>query len=111
MLICSASFVASARPNPQFCNPYTPQQLSRSQAFLQNTPCAGISTACVQAQYILGCYKVGKGLEANCIQPLLKGTAVNGVSIAPTDPQVAACKTYCSQNRMACAPQKGVADR
>jgi hypothetical protein len=94
------------------CNPPSPAQLQRSQAFLQNTPCASVVSACNAGGYILNCHRAdGKGLEVDCIHPLMKGTAVSGVSMQPTDPAVASCKTYCHSNKGACAEQKGVADR
>jgi hypothetical protein len=94
------------------CNPPTPTQVQRSQAFLQNTPCAPVVTACNSGGYVLNCHKAdGKGLEVDCIHPLMKGTPVAGVSMQPTDPAVASCKTFCHSNKGACAEQKGVQDR
>jgi hypothetical protein len=94
------------------CNPPSPEQLQRSQAFLQNTPCAAVVTACNAGGYILNCHKAnGKGLEIDCIHHLFKGTAVSGVSMQPNDPSIAACKTFCHQNKGACREQKGVNDR
>jgi len=94
------------------CTSPSPARLQRSQQFLQNTPCSAVVAACNSGGYVLNCHKAdGKGLEVDCIHPLMKGTAVPAVSMQPTDPAVASCKTYCHQNKGACAEQKGVTDR
>lgn len=95
------------------CNPPPEKQLERSQAFLQNTPCAPLMSACNSAGYILNCHSAnGKGLLMDCAHPIMKGSAVSGVGIQPTDPNVAACKTYCFKtNKGACKEEKGVNDR
>jgi hypothetical protein len=106
------SVMGTASAFSAMCNPPSAALLQRSQAFLQNTPCAPLVTACNQAGYVLNCHKAdGKGLEVDCIQPLFKGTVVTGMSMQPTDPNVASCKTYCHSNKGACAEQKGVSDR
>lgn len=94
------------------CNPPSPAHLQRSQQFLQNTPCGPVMTACNAGQYYLNCHKInGKGLLADCAHVLEKGTAVAGVTMQPTDPAVAACKTYCHSNKGACNEERGVQDR
>ena len=113
VLFCFVSiWTLGAQGANSHCNPPTAQQLQRSQNFLQNTPCGPVVTACNQGGYILNCHKfTGKGLIADCIGKLKHGTAVAGVSMQPNDPAVAACKSYCRQNKGACKEEKGVEDR
>jgi len=99
------------------CNPPSPKQLQRSQAFLQNTPCAPMVNACNPGSptgYVLGCHSAnGRGLVVDCMEKLWKGAAVSGVNMSPTDPAVAACKSFCHPSKGVnnCREEKGVADR
>ena len=53
-------------------------------------PCREIEKACAGAGFVKGEAAEGKGLFKNCMQPILKGQAVSGVSVDPT--VVTACK-------------------
>jgi hypothetical protein len=53
-------------------------------------PCKEIEQACTGAGFVKGEAAEGKGLFKNCMDPILKGQAVNGVTVDPT--VVAACK-------------------
>jgi hypothetical protein len=53
-------------------------------------PCKAIEQACSSAGFVKGEAAQGKGLFKDCMQPILQGQAVNGVSVNPTE--VSACK-------------------
>jgi hypothetical protein len=53
-------------------------------------PCHAIEAACKAAGFLKGGAAQGKGLWKDCIQPILAGTAVSGVSVSAEDVQ--ACK-------------------
>ncbi|MGZ3789686.1 MAG: hypothetical protein ACXVLQ_14245 [Bacteriovorax sp.] len=52
-------------------------------------PCNKIKTACESAGFVKNGHKQKKGLQLDCIKPILKGKSVEGVTVAPED--VAAC--------------------
>jgi hypothetical protein len=57
-------------------------------------PCKQIMQACTQAGYEKGMHKKdGKGLYKDCLDPILAGTPVAGVTVDP------AVVTSCQQNR------------
>ena len=94
------------------CNPPSAQIIQRSKNFLENTPCANVSTQCNAGGYYLNCHASdAKGLLADCMHPLFKGQTVAGVSLTPTDPSVGQCKAFCHAAKGNCAENKGVADR
>jgi len=53
-------------------------------------PCKQIEQACTSAGFVKGEAAQGKGLYKNCVQPILKGQSVNGVTVDPS--VVSACK-------------------
>ena len=53
-------------------------------------PCETLKKSCESAGFIKGGHKTKKGLYKDCMQPLMAGQAVEGVT-APAD-AVAACK-------------------
>jgi len=57
--------------------------------FAKEGPCKEILQACQAAGYYKGGYKVGKGEYVNCMDPILKGGSVAGVSVTPD--KVSAC--------------------
>jgi hypothetical protein len=63
-----------------------------SQAFSaeKNHPCKNIRSACEAAGFTKGAHKEKKGLVLDCLKPIMAGTAVEGVSINPSD--IGECK-------------------
>jgi len=55
-------------------------------------PCKRVEAACAAAGYVKGGAKVGKGIDKNCMEPLLAGAQVPGVVVAPADVQSCAAK-------------------
>jgi hypothetical protein len=59
-------------------------------------PCAQIAAACKQAGFIEGDYKIGTGLQVDCIDPIMRGTPQPPkakLQLPQVSPQlVAACK-------------------
>ena len=53
-------------------------------------PCHKIKVACEAAGFAKGGHKEHKGLWKDCIQPVMAGQAVAGVTVAPAD--IEACK-------------------
>lgn len=53
-------------------------------------PCKKVMDACKAADFAKGDHKMKKGLFKDCMQPLLAGQTVNGVSANAQD--IAACK-------------------
>lgn len=67
--------------------------LSASGAFAEgkgNHPCKKIKEACEAAGYTKGDHKNKKGLFKDCMQPIMAGQAVAGVTADPAD--VSACQ-------------------
>jgi len=60
-------------------------------------PCKEIEQACTSAGFVKGEAKEGKGLFKNCLQPILKGQAVEGVTVDPA--VVSACKDRMAKRR------------
>ena len=50
-------------------------------------PCHKIETACTAAGFVKHEAKVGKGLFKDCVDPIVHGQAVAGVSVDPGDVQ------------------------
>ena len=59
-------------------------------------PCKPIHEACEAAGFKKGDHKDKKGLYADCIKPILAGTAVPGVTVTPE--AVAACNAAKSEH-------------
>ena len=59
-------------------------------------PCAQIIAACKAAGFVKGEWKEGKGLYKDCLDPILAGKSVEGVSI---DPSVAQACNQVRANR------------
>jgi|GEM_PF-2622511 len=55
--------------------------------------CAAVRTACEGAGFKEGAHKQGKGLWKDCVDPVVSGTAVEGVTVTQTTEELAACKT------------------
>ncbi|MGZ3689776.1 MAG: hypothetical protein ACXWP5_09925 [Bdellovibrionota bacterium] len=55
-----------------------------------NHPCRKIEAACIGGGYSKGGHKIGKGLWKDCVQPILAGKTVDGVTVSGDD--VSACK-------------------
>ena len=53
-------------------------------------PCKQIAQACMQAGFVKGGHKDGKGLKMDCMKPIMDGKAVTGVTVAADT--VASCK-------------------
>lgn len=53
-------------------------------------PCHKIKAACEAAGFIKGHHKEKKGLYKDCMQPIMQGQTVAGVTVAPAD--LEACK-------------------
>jgi hypothetical protein len=49
-----------------------------------NEPCRQITHACKSAGFVRGEAKEGKGLFKDCVQPILKGQTVQGVTVDPS---------------------------
>lgn len=47
----------------------------------KDQPCLKIQQACKKAGFVKGGAKEGKGLFVNCVQPILKGKSVPGVTM------------------------------
>ena len=60
-------------------------------------PCKQIEQACSSAGFVVGQAPQGNGLFKDCMQPVLKGQAVKGVSVDPT--VVTACKERLAKRR------------
>jgi N-acetylglucosamine-6-sulfatase len=67
-----------------------------SASMAAQNPCAQIRAACQSAGYVQGGVKSGKGLQVDCVQPLLQGMTTNaktGKPLPQVDPQlIAACR-------------------
>jgi hypothetical protein len=61
-------------------------------------PCKQIEQACSSAGFVKGEAKEGKGLFKDCVQPILHGQSVNGVTVDPSI--VAACKQRMHRRHM-----------
>jgi hypothetical protein len=55
-------------------------------------PCKNIHAACSAAGYIKGHHKEGKGLWKDCINPILAGQSVAGVTVNSADVQACQAK-------------------
>ena len=53
-------------------------------------PCKQILASCEQAGFVKGEWKIGKGLYRDCLNPILDGKSVSGVSADPSI--VSACQ-------------------
>lgn len=60
-------------------------------------PCKQIERACTAAGFVRGEAQEGKGLFMNCMNPILKGQSVAGVTVDPG--VVAACKQRMANRR------------
>lgn len=58
----------------------------------KNRPCINIATACESAGYRLGKNLPGKNIWKDCVQPILAGQTISGVTADPADIQ--ACKAH-----------------
>lgn len=56
----------------------------------ESMPCKEIRSACVAGGFAKGEHKSGKGLYKDCLQKILAGESVPGVTVSPD--QVSACK-------------------
>ena len=63
----------------------------------QKHPCAAVEKACKAAGFVRGGYKTGKGLFKNCMQPIISGQSVSGVTVNPAEIQ--ACKEKHEQHQ------------
>ena len=54
--------------------------------------CETIAKACGAAGFKPGAHAEGKGLWMDCVDQVVAGTAVQGVSVTPTAEELAACK-------------------
>jgi len=109
MLLAKSAYSANTG-----CNPPSPHRIQRSQAFLQNTSCAALATACNQAGYVLNCHPAppvgdSKGLVDDCMRPVIQGQTVAGLSIQMTNLNVMACQQYCKSN--SCKEENNFTDR
>jgi hypothetical protein len=55
-----------------------------------NHPCRAIAELCKAAGFVKGGASTGKGLLKNCMEPIMSGQAVSGVSVSADEVQ--ACK-------------------
>ena len=62
----------------------------------KNHPCKAVHEACEAAGFKKGDHKDKKGLYLDCVNPLLKGESVQGVTVQPD--AVAACKAMKEQH-------------
>jgi hypothetical protein len=53
-------------------------------------PCHKVEAACKAAGFAKGGGKIGKGLFKDCVEPVLRGQAVAGVTVDPTEAQACA---------------------
>lgn len=58
----------------------------------QEHPCKKIMESCTAAGFKKGGYKEGKGLFKDCMQPIMEGKTVAGVTASPAD--IEACKAH-----------------
>lgn len=66
--------------------------LAAAPALAKDHPCQRVEAACIAAGYVKGGARQGRGLEKNCVNPLLAGAVVPGVSIDPAEVQACAAK-------------------
>ena len=57
-----------------------------------NHPCRKIESACTAAGFIKRHHKEGKGLWKDCMEPLMNGKTVTGVTVDPSDIQACQAK-------------------
>ncbi len=53
-------------------------------------PCHRVEAACKAAGFARGEAKIGKGLFKDCVDPVLRGQAVAGVTVDPSEAQACA---------------------
>jgi hypothetical protein len=59
----------------------------------ETNPCGQVESACKKAGFAEGESKLGKGLWSDCIEPIMQGRQVKGITLPKVSPQVvAACK-------------------
>lgn len=68
-------------------------------AMPKDHPCKKIEAACGAAGFVKGEWKEGKGLFKNCMQPIMAGQTVAGVSVAASEVQ--ACQAMRAAHKSA----------
>jgi len=95
LVVVLAAVAAAQPPRNQLCRSPSPQMIQESQQFLQNTPCAPVTTACAKRRLSSRLLGDKKGLDWECMAPLFFGKTMPAVEMLPTDSNVAACEQFC----------------